>query len=311
MRRLIPNTTALIALETAARYENLARAATELCITESAVSRQISGLEEFLGLKLFQRVKGRIRLSEAGRIYAAQIRDVLDQLERHTADISAIRDGNNVLRIAAIPTFTTKWLLPRLKTFTDRHPDVVIDLSERATPFAFDAHGFDAVIHFEHPQWVGTRKVHLFDEEVVPVINPHHFDMDRIRRPRDLALLPLLHKSLRPDCWKRWFDRARCHGINAQTGPRYELYSTMIEAVKAGLGTGLVPRIYIEGEVARGELAIPFDAPLSNEKSYCIFLPDGAVETPQLSAFIHWLIETVARFRDKTDKPGNALATVS
>lgn len=297
MRRRIPSTTALVTFETAARYENLSRAAEELCLTESAISRQISGLEDYLGLKLFSRVKGRIRLSAAGRTYADQIRDVLDQLEQRTLDIAAAQDGKSTLRIAAIPTFATKWLLPRLKAFTDAHPDIVIDLCERATPFAFDTQGLDAVIHFEHPHWAGATKIHLFDEEVVPVISPRHFNVAALKSPCDLARLPLLHKAMRQDCWARWFERARCPQVNAQAGPRYELYSTMIEGVKAGLGAGLLPRIYVASELASGELIIPFDTALDNEKSYCVILPDGSEESPALTAFIQWLVETVAQFR--------------
>ena len=115
MRRKIPSIEALIAFEAAARYQSFTRAADELALTQSAVSRQIAAMEEYLGVPLFNRVKQRLALTELGQIYAAQIRDHLLRLERDTLAVMAHQGTGGILELAVTPTFATRWLIPRLR----------------------------------------------------------------------------------------------------------------------------------------------------------------------------------------------------
>ena len=112
MRRKIPGTELLIAFETAARHQSFTRAAEELSLTQSAVCRQISALEEYLGVALFNRIKKRVTLSEAGQLYARQVRENLTRIEHDTLSLMAHRGAGGVLELAAIPTFASRWLIP-------------------------------------------------------------------------------------------------------------------------------------------------------------------------------------------------------
>jgi len=148
MRRKIPSIEALIAFEAAARYQSFTRAADELALTQSAVSRQIAAMEEYLGVPLFNRVKQRLALTELGQIYAAQIRDHLLRLERDTLAIMSHQGTGGILELAVTPTFATRWLIPRLPGFYAKHDAIVLNLTTRAEPFLFTDTPFDAAIHF-------------------------------------------------------------------------------------------------------------------------------------------------------------------
>jgi DNA-binding transcriptional LysR family regulator len=299
MRRKIPNTAALVAFEAAARHENLSVASEELCLTESAVSRQITALEEYLGIKLFNRIKNRLSLSHAGRVYWKNASSCLDQLEKHTLSLMAHQGLGGVLELAVIPTFTLKWLIPRLKSFYTLHPEIIINLREKPDPFLFRNHDFDAAVHFDHPAWAGVLKMELFSEDLIAVLSPRHFDVGSMSSPANLLDVPLLHKSLtvRVDGWKRWFAQVGCSDAYALRGPQYELYSMMIEGARAGLGAALVPRFYVEDEIAKGDLAAPFAECLSDEKQFCIVYPDYKQDYRPLALFLEWVGDEAKRFR--------------
>jgi len=137
MRRKIPSLTALCVFESAARFQSFTKAADELALTQSAVCKQIAGLESFLGLPLFTRIKQRIVLTPAGREYALRTRQHLDRIERDTLELMATKDGAGVLELAVVPTFATQWLIPRLAEFHAERPDITINLSTRTDAFIF------------------------------------------------------------------------------------------------------------------------------------------------------------------------------
>jgi LysR family glycine cleavage system transcriptional activator len=296
MKRKIPSTVALSVLEAAARHGSFARAAAELYMTESAVSRQIATLENYVGVRLFSREKKQVELTELGSRYAAAIRPGLDEMEAQTLALMHNKDGGGVLELAVIPTFAARWLLPRLHGFRAAHPRISVNIGERADPFLFRGTPFDAALHFDDGSWEGVHKVHLFDEEVVPVVNPRHHDVQALHDPQRLAEVPLLVKRSRPEAWQRWFALAGCTPGSVVPAMRFELYSTVIDAVKAGLGAGLVPRFYIQDDVRRGELAIPLDLPIRHEKRYCLFYPSHRPVSSVVAAFESWVVAQAAAF---------------
>ena len=296
MKRKIPSTVALSVFEAAARHESFVRAAAELHLTESAVSRQIATLEDFVGSRLFSREKKQIALTEAGRRYASAIRPSLDELEAQTLSAMGSRDGGGVLELAVIPTFAARWLLPRLPEFRRRFPQITVNISERAEPFAFRGTPFDMALHFDDPSWEGVHKVHLFDEEVVPVVSPVHFDVQSLREAGNFLRVPLLVKRSRPEAWHRWFELAGCTGAIPAPAMRFELYGTVIEAAKSGLGAGLVPRFYVQDDLQGGALAMPLDLAIQHEKRYCLLYPAHRAPSPLVEQFRGWIAAEADRF---------------
>jgi LysR family glycine cleavage system transcriptional activator len=296
MKRRIPSTIALSLFESAARHESFARAAAEMYLTESAVSRQIATLEGYLGVKLFSRVRKQVVLTDAGRAYSRSIRPSLDEIELHTTSLIESRGRTGILELAVIPTFASRWLLPRLQTFLAAHPGITINMTEKPDPFEFRGTNLDVALHFDDPAWTDAAKFQLFEEELVPALNPRYLDASKLSTPDTLSLLPLLQKRSRPDAWNRWFAAAGVQDINIHTTMRFDLYAMVIDAARAGLGVGLVPRFYVQDDMDAGDLMIPFAQTLKHEKRYCVVCPQEKLELPQVQAFIAWARDTARDF---------------
>jgi DNA-binding transcriptional LysR family regulator len=294
MRRRLPSTQALICFEAAARHESYTRAAQELALTQSAVSRQITALEDFLGMALFRRTRHGVALTPAGADYARQTARQLDSMERDTLDAMARQGVGGSLQLAAVPTFATRWLIPRLPDFARRQPDITVHIETRTRPFLFNDTPFDAAIYAGTPvqaaNWAGTRSVLLLNEDVVPVCSPVLLGTKAQLSPAAVARMPLLQQSTRPDGWHQWFDAQKVDAPRARSGPRYELFSMIAVAAAHGLGVALMPRMLIEPELARGELAVACDRPLRAERGYFLVTPASADERPALAAFREWLV---------------------
>ena len=298
MRRKIPSIDALIAFETAARHLSFTRTAEELSLTQSAVGRQVAGLEEYLGTPLFNRFKRRISLTEAGEIYAKRVRENLERMERDTLAAMAHQSAGGILELAVTPTFATRWLIPRLREFYAAHDDIVVNLTTRAEPFLFKDTPFDAAIHFGDPVWPGSVANYLFGEEIVVVCSPRLLDGKKKLAPRDVANFTLLHQSARPDAWRQWLAQAAVHDVDSMKGQRYELFSMLVVAAKAGLGIALVPKFLVGQELQAGELVTPFDLSLSSNKGYYLVYPERKQNSPLLRTFETWLLATTRQYLD-------------
>jgi LysR family glycine cleavage system transcriptional activator len=296
MRRKIPSVGALIAFEAAARHESFSKAAVELALTEGAISRQIAALEEYLGVALFNRVKKRLSLTATGRSYAGKVRIDLDRMERNTMSAMNQQDVNKVVELAVIPTFASKWLIPRLAEFQSSHPDITVNLSERPEPFLFGNSYLDAAVHFEHPAWAGTIQTPLFEEELVPVCHPALKEIDQCHSAADLLKLPLLHKTSREEAWPRWFESTDTTiGLDVMNGPRYDLFSLLIAGALNGIGVALVPRLYVQQELADGRLIIPIEKSIRGLKRYCLVYPEHKEMSPSLQMLAEYLISCAAQ----------------
>jgi DNA-binding transcriptional LysR family regulator len=272
-------------------------------MTEGAVSRQIARLEEFLGVVLFARVKNRVHLTDAARLYSEQVAADLARIEKDTLSLIGRPEGG-VLELAVIPTFTNRWIIPRLPKFHENNPGITVNMTERPEPFLFANSAFDAAIHYDHPAWAGMMKKVLFAEELVAVCVPGLLPRDREAKPSDLKKLTLLHKRGRSDEWKRWWDRVGEDGVNPMAGPRYDLFSMVIEAARAGLGIALVPKLYVVDELRDGTFLIPYAGHVSADKTYCVVYPEQKHEQWPLNVFISWLESEATRYLQERKAQG-------
>jgi len=304
MRRNIPSTQALACFEVAARHESYTRAAQELSLTQSAVSRQIIALEEFLGVELFRRTRHGVVLTPAGAHYGRQVARWLQGLERDTLDVMARQGEGGTLSLAAVPTFATRWLIPRLPRLAQQHPDIVVHIETQTRPFLFADTTFDAALYAGTPEqvanWPGIQAEWLMGEDVVPVCSPRVLEAAAQRGrgrayqavpPEALAGLPLLQQSTRPYGWRQWFEAMGVDAPKALDGPRYELFSMLAEAATQSLGVALIPPLLIEAELARGELVVACARPLRGERGYYLISP-AQPQSPVLAAFSAWLTAT-------------------
>lgn len=288
---------ALIAFEAAARHESFTRSADELALTQSAVGRQIASLEEYLGVPLFNRVKKRLILTDVGRVYAKQVRENLERMERDTLAAMAHKGAGGILELAVIPTFATRWLIPRLPQFYARNAHITLNLTTRAEPFLFADTPFDAAIHFGNQIWPGAIAKYLFGEEMTPVCSQRMLGGRSRLEPADIAKFTLLHQSARAEAWRHWFAQAGIHDADCMRGQRYELFSMLVEAARAGLGVALVPRFFVLNELRSGELVIPCEVSLRSESGYYLVYPEAKQGSPLLKTFEAWLLTTAEQYR--------------
>lgn len=297
MRRKIPSTAALTAFESAARHQSFTRAAAEQAVTQSAVCRQVAGLEDFLGVKLFRRTKRGITLTEAGASYHAQVRARLDELERDTLALMAQAGSGGTLELGVVPTFGTKWLLPRLAAFVKAHPGVNVNLAPRTRPFLFDETPLDAAIYAGDPAWPGTESHFLMREHLVAVAGPALIAPQHTLEPAALRHHVLLQQTTRPYAWRHWFAAQQLQVDNDMVGPRMELFSMLTEAAIQGLGVALIPRFLIEDELAAGRLIEVAPQAYLSDRAYCLIYPERKSENATLAVFRDWLIEEARRYR--------------
>ncbi|MFP3444981.1 LysR family transcriptional regulator [Pseudomonas sp. SIMBA_067] len=289
MRRKIPSTAALVCFEAAARHESFTKAAQELALTQGAVCRQIGGLETFLNVELFRRSRRGVKLTEAGLSYSRQVAAQLDAVERDTLSVMG-QQGASVIELAVVPTFGTQWLLPRLKDFQQRHPEVTVNLTNRTRPFLFADTPFDAAIYFGDADWSGTQSHRLMGENPVPVCSPALLAGQGMLEAQRIAHLPLLQQSTRPYAWRQWFGSLGMNVERDMTGPRYELFSMLAQAAIHEMGIALIPPFLIQRELGEGRLVVANRHALISDKAYYLMIPERKVESASLRAFRDWLV---------------------
>lgn len=305
MRRKLPSISSLTAFNAAARHLSITRAADELALTESAVSRQISHLEEQLGVRLFHRIKKRITLTRAGAAYRARVVQILERIERDTMEVMGYEADGSVLEVAALPTVGAQWLIPRLPAFYARQPGVTVHVSARNTRFFFSENVLDGALYFGQPDWPGARTDYLFDEILLPVGSPSLFGKQARPGSKEIARQRLLHLVTRPDAWRSWCHAADIDGINVTRGPRFDIQSMLISAACSGVGVALLPRFLIADELRSGKLKILSKLSVQSEGSYYFAYPEEKTGDPLLATFRNWLQTEAESFgrRQTTAQP--------
>ncbi|KPF43500.1 LysR family transcriptional regulator [Rhizobium sp. AAP43] len=299
-RSLVPDIVNLQTFECAARHENFSRAAEELNLTQSAVSRQIAEIEQQTGMKLFERIRQRVILSDAGRRFLPEVKDLLARSERLMITAIAANQMKASLRIATLPTFGTRWLVPRLAGFLQDHPDVAISIESRSKPFSFSEDGFDLAIHFGQPTWAGGVATFLCNEVVLPVASPALAERLRTEQGKPLANAPLLHLTTRPKLWLEWAEQHETPLDNAYVGLRFDQFSMLTAAAISGLGIALLPTYLIEEEMKTGALVAVLDKPISTENAYYVVRPEAKRTHPTADQFETWLVSQIRRSPDMT-----------
>jgi LysR family glycine cleavage system transcriptional activator len=303
-KRILPSLTSLAAFEAAARRASFTRAAEELGLTQSAISRQVSHLERFLGVRLFERVRQRVVLTQPGLDYSTKIRDLLDQAEAATLDVLASKTGGRVLHICSLATFASHWLSRRMVSFAQAYPDIDFRISSyHHLNFSVLANDVDVAIHYGEPSWPDAIVDRLMEEEVVAVCSPNYARTIGLNAPEDLARATLLQQTTRPDAWSDLLSALKVTDVNALRGPRFELYSMLIEAAIVSMGVGAIPRFLVEDHLADGRLIIPFPCSVRSRHTYCLVYPEAKRQIPAIQAFRSWIQREVRKTTTNQRRP--------
>ena len=184
-RRFLPSTSALAAFDSVAKLGSFSAAANELALTQGAISRQIGLLEDQLGVRLFERTNRGVELTSIGRTYAKGIGDAQATIRTLSLEAMATRDDTH-LRLAILPTFGTRWLMPRMPDFLSKNPAIIMDFATRIGQFDFEKESLDMAIHIGQPDWPAAESTFLMDEMVAPVCSPAF-----LAQHPELAIQPL------------------------------------------------------------------------------------------------------------------------
>lgn len=294
MRRICPPLHELQAFDTVARHLNFSRAATELCVTQSAVSRQVASLESFVGMPLFRRLGRRLELTEAGLAYLAQVRAGLGSLETATAELMALRGKGGIINLSVPPTFASQFLIPRLADFHAQHSDISVNFVQYAHTHDFTrAEGFDAAIQIGEGEWPDAVTDYLIGCNVEVVCAPALASGTPLREPSDLGRVNLLQHALVPNAWNEWCTLCRVGGLNPFVGPRFEQYSLIVKSAVLGFGVAIVPRCLIEEELASGQLVALFGGPFRVRQGYYFCVPADRHKLAKVQRFRTWLLGVV------------------
>ncbi|UAK23773.1 transcriptional regulator GcvA [Sphingomonas nostoxanthinifaciens] len=290
-RRLLPSLTALRTFEAVARLMSFTEAAAELNVTQSAASRQVRALEQFLGLALFTRGKRQLELTEEGLTYSATVRDALDGIEMATLQMMANERGGGVLTINALPTFAMRWLIPRLASFAAAHPLITVNLVSGDGPLILWSQNEDVALRYGNGDWPEQDVYRLgLTEEMVVVCSPDlRTGPTPLDTPEGLRGHVLLQHSTRPGAWPQWLASTGLADI-APSGPIFEHFFMVIQAAVAGLGAALLPRFLIEEELRSGALVVPFATTTIYDGGYYLICPRGRSDLPKVRAFREWLL---------------------
>lgn len=291
MKRICPTVQELLAFDAVARCESVTQAASELCMSVSGVSKQVSGLEDFVGRPLLKKLGRGVQLTAVGREYWKKISPGLRMIESATTEARGNECTSGLLVLASVPTFLSKWLIPRLPDFRRFRPDVTFVFKQHIDLDSDFPADVDAVISHGLGYWPDVKADYIAGKEFVCIYSPELLKKRRgINYPKDLLTYTLLHLENSPLAWRKWgYD----YGISEEEtrdGPRFTQYSAVIQAALSGLGIGLVPRILVNNELQDGRL-LSFWSFSYEDQGHYLYVRTDKPERPVLTTFLSWLRE--------------------
>ena len=294
MLRRLPPLNALKAFEAAARHESFTRAAEDLCVTQGAVSHQVKALEAELGVKLFNRERQRLIITEAGREYLVVLRDAFDRIAVGTERLVQ-RQSSGVITVSTSPDFAAKWLVNRLGRFAETHPGLDLRVSATLHHVDFAREDVDLAVRHGDGNWAGHDVVRLCTEQLFAVCSPKLLTgRNRITKPSDVLKFPLLHLD-DSNAWSKWFEAAGLEGADHLHGPVLNRASMVIDAAIDGQGIALARTTLAATDLINRRLVRPFAEALRLSKSYWIVCPKATAALPKITTFRDWLLAEAAQ----------------
>ncbi|MGD9878755.1 MAG: transcriptional regulator GcvA [Reyranella sp.] len=290
MKRTLPPLNGLRAFEAAARHMSFTDAADELSVTQAAISHQVRGLEQRLGLKLFVRRNRSLLLSEAGQAYLPAVRAAFDQLNEATEKLLQ-KDRGGHLTVTTTASFAMKWLVPRLGGFQRTNPEVDVRVSTSTDLVDFAREDVDIGIRYGRGHWPSLSAERLLTEDVMPVCAPSLVKgPNGLKKPADLKNFTLLHIGNFPDDWQIWLTAAGVKGIDASRGVSFDFSLAAYQAAMDGLGVALGRHKLVAPDLEAGRLVAPFDFKMSTELAYYVVYPPEAIRRRKIKAFRDWVM---------------------
>ncbi|MCL6684235.1 LysR substrate-binding domain-containing protein [Sphingomonas alba] len=294
--RKLPPLSAIRVFEAAARHEHFTAAAEELGMTQAAVSYQIRALEDRVGARLFERSKGRVRLTDIGRRLLRPLTDAFDRMDAAFAAVRA--DDENMLSISTTSTFANTWLAWRIGGFQMEHPNLAVRLDASNSLIDFATTEFDVAIRAGEGEWPGLHATRLFEIDYTPICSPRFMEEwqnehgDRDMEPHDLVGLPRVSAN---DPWlDQWLTERGVEVPDRPPQPGVQLDSQTAEgtAAMAGRGIAMLTPFFWRYDLTEGRLVRPFRETSSRGWGYWFVCPEHRRQSPKIKRFCEWLLPT-------------------
>lgn len=292
MDHWLPSLNGLRTFEAVARHLSFAKAASELNVSQTAVSHQVKRLEEQLGVRLFDRHGRAVTLTPAAQTYLPGIRHGFDELRRATGRFFKDQEAGHIT-VSTAATLAIGWLVPRLGAFQRLHPDITVRLMTSPALVDFRREEVDLGIRYGHGAWPGVTSTRLMSDDIFPVCSPGLCCGDPpLREPEDLARHTFLHVTHFPEDWNRWLTAAHLPTLEPARSVLFDQAYAALQAAARGLGVAIAHGRHAQQELLSGQLVRPFHLNLPESAAYYVVHPQDYGERPKVRAFRDWLIET-------------------
>ena len=291
----LPPLNSLRVFEACARIGNFTRAAEELGLTQSAVSRQIQLLESRLNLQLFRRKGRRIQLTQEGQSYAQVVRRALELIAKETRRLSR-KPRRDTLVVSTVPSFAVKWLAPRLQRFQQANEGLDLRILTSYEHTDFERDGIDVAVRYGAGDWQDMHVQRSAEEEVFPVCGPQFLEREDLRQPVDLLRAPLLHGEV-TEGWDDWFELAGVALSAPPEGPRFKDSCALIQAAIDGQGVTLAQGSLVASDLREGRLTRPFPMALQSHYAFYMVCPPKALQKAKVAAFRDWVSAEMAQLQ--------------
>lgn len=286
--RHLPALANLIALETTARVGSVTGAADELCLTQSAVSKQITELEDYLGTRMLNRRKGAVAPTPAGEEFLASVRKALALIEEATLEVQSGRTAGGRLNLSVPVSLGNIWLLPRLLRFAKEQPHIQLNVTTKVGPVDLESTGLDAAIMYcagPPPRHFSLKVMPL---ELYPVCAPELVGAGATLA-KAIRRLPLLHQNAALEAWPNYLQQTGFRLAHPDDGPRYGLLTMGLQAALSGMGLALLPDYVTGDDIRAGRLLRLATQPYVSPKAYYFICPEHKRDSPAMQTFIAWL----------------------
>ncbi|WP_284336877.1 LysR substrate-binding domain-containing protein [Comamonas sp. NoAH] len=291
MSKKLPPLNPLKVFDAVVRTQNLTKAAQELHISQSAVSKQLNVLQTYLGVELFRRERHGISLTHSGQRYAEAINPAFDLLSKATEDL--MRSGSDsTLRIQTYTTFAAKWLIPRLSDFNSKHPDITVKITNSVSYVDFDRDNVDLAIQIGNGAWPRQDSDFLFEDVIEPVCSPDFLRQyaPDARYPQALLRVRLLVSHFRPHDWRTWAKLCRYETeIEPTEQMRFSSSILTWQAAADSLGVAIGQTTLLVDDLKKQKLVAPFNLPVKTGLSYYLVRPQLQRHSRKVEIFRSWI----------------------
>ena len=284
--RVLPPLNWLRAFETSARHLSFTQAASELNLTQAAVSKQVKLLEQHLNQQLFVRHARHLGLTKTAEAYLPKVNDAFERLTAGTREVFG-RQTSEILTVRAGVSFAVNWLAPRLPGYFAQHPKRPLRLISSVWNEAFDEQRFDLDIQYGRGIWKGHKSKQLTFETITPVCAPQV--AGQLRAVDDLNQHTLLHVLGYQEGWGAWLRAAGAKHLDAGQGVQADTSLMAFQLAKLGHGIALGRSSLVEQDLKRGALVAPFDLRLPVEEAFYVLFPVSGTAHPDADLFVNWL----------------------